>query len=153
MKKLIITIILALLAVPASAQVSAGFYGGFTTPTPSTFTGMIMADIGTQVDVEPWVQSYGRLVQFGTDVIVSPRALKGLGLTVGIYSNTRTERYGLTYTLSAGQVRVLRTVDGAWQGIGYYNFNLTPSTYIQVWAAPAQGGSSWLVGVGHVFKE
>lgn len=150
---LVMLAVMFILPRPVHAQVSAGVYGGFTTPTPSSSTAMIMADFGTKFDVEPWVQSYGSLAQVGVDLIVSPTQTKGFGATVGVYSNTRTERVGLTYSRGAGQVRVLRTSTGLWQGIAYYNFNLSPKTYLQVWLAPAQGGSSWLLGVGHTFKE
>lgn len=148
------TIALLLLSSPVFAQTtSAGVYGGFTTPTPSTFTGMVMADFGTVIDAEPWIQTYGKEVQVGADLILSPTFLKGLGATVGAYSNPGTTRIGVTYTKGSGQVRLLYTSTGLWQGIAWYNFNLTPKTYLQLWAAPAQGGSSWLVGIGHVFKE
>lgn len=152
-KDLFLSVILVfVLSTLAQAQsISAGVYGGVTTPAPHQTSWMGMADVGTTLDVEPWVQSFGTLVQVGVDVIGT--AYHGLGATVGIYSNTRTERYGVTYSIGQGQVRLLRTSSGLWQGIGYYNFNLSKGNYVQVWLAPAQGGSSYLVGVGHTFRQ
>lgn len=153
MKKTIFAtlVLLALSVVPAFAQLSAGVYGGVATNS-TTFSGMVMADYGTKFDVEPWLQTFAKEVQLGIDVIVSPDVLKGFGVTVGGYSNTATARFGVTYSFKNGQVRIMRTNDGVVQAIGLYNFNLTPTTYLQVWLAPAQGSSSYLVGVGHVFK-
>lgn len=121
---------------------------------------MLMADFGSKLDIEPWVQSFGKQVQVGVDVIFSPDQLKGFGVTAGTYSNPGTSRLGVSYTvpgygkvLGGGQVRLVRATGGLTQSVIYYNFNLNDKLYIQPWLIPAQGGSSWLLGLGYTFKK
>lgn len=151
MRKLLTVLCLLLFVgvVRADAQVVVGAWTGATTDHHST--SMLMADIGTRVDIEPWVQNYGQLVQVGADVIVP--VSHGVGVTAGIYSNTRTERYGLVYMLGNFQGRVTRTNTGEWQGLLSYNVYIRPRVFVNVWVAPAQSSSAYLVGLGYLFRK
>jgi hypothetical protein len=137
-------------ATSAVAQVSGGIYGGATQDERSSF--MFMSDIGTRVDVEPWAQSFDRIVQLGVDVIVLPKLV---GVVVGANSNSRGARIGAVLDLfGRGQARLMKHSSGQVQAVLYYNINLTKRLYLQPWLAPAgKGGSTYLLGVGYIFKE
>jgi hypothetical protein len=137
-----------LVVAPAQAQVSAGVYGGATSDRQSTF--MVMADVGNKVDIEPWVQSFGKDVQVGTDVIVIP---KWIGVVGGVNSNSFGGHFGVAVNVLGVQVRVMKHTSGATQGIAYYNINVNPRWYVQLWAAPATDVSAYLVGVGYNFRK
>jgi hypothetical protein len=140
---------LLLSVLPVAAQTSAGVYGGVTSDKQSTW--MIMADYGTKVDIEPWLQTFGPETQVGVDVTVIP---KNIGVVAGVNSNSFGGHIGVAASLPLGvQIRVLKHTSGAWQGIAYRNFNLTPRLYLQLWAAPATDVSTYLVGVGYTFKR
>jgi hypothetical protein len=140
---------LLLSVLPAAAQTSTGVYGGGTSDKQTTY--MIMADYGTRVDVEPWLQTFGPQTQVGADVIVIPKVV---GVVAGVNNNSFGGHIGVAANLPLGvQVRVMKHSSGAWQGIAYRNFNLTPRLYLQVWAAPATDVSTYLVGVGYTFRK
>lgn len=145
-----LTILFLLLnAVATFAQTSSvsGFVG---TTSDRTSTYMVMADFGTQLDVEPWVQTFGPEHQVGVDLIVMP---KNVGLVMGLNSNQFGGHVGFAFNLKGLNVRLMAHTSGALQTIAYYNINLSPRLYVQLWAAPATDVSSYLIGLGYTFKK
>lgn len=140
---------LVLNAAMTFAQTSSvsGFVGATSDRSP---TYMVMADFGTGIDVEPWIQTYGPERQVGVDLIVMP---KNVGLVVGLNSGEFGGHAGLAFNLKGLNVRLMAHTSGAFQTITFYNINLGPRFYVQLWAAPATDVSSYLVGLGYTFKK